>query len=169
MPSLRALLTSLGLALSVASTAAAQAFPTLVNSTFPLTLAVAPACGSFSTAGYKDANAGVTLAGTRTIVAFGDSWTSNGGSSSSAFLTVNSPRGRAATQEKKNADLGLYTANGTVPVAPILHPPLPSAGAAATSNRRASNGYIWVEDLADSLGAKLLNVRAKRRCQCSVQ
>jgi hypothetical protein len=38
-----------------------------------------------------------------------------------------------------------------------MHPPLPSAGSATTSNRRASNGYIWVEDMANELSAKLLN------------
>lgn len=50
------------------------------------------------------------------------------------------------------------TANGSVPVPPIVWPPLPSAGSRVTSNRRASNGFVWVEVLANSLGAKLLNV-----------
>lgn len=49
-------------------------------------------------------------------------------------------------------------ANGTVPVAPVMHPPLPSAGSQYNENRRASNGFIWVEDLANTLNSKLLNV-----------
>ncbi|KAJ3821893.1 hypothetical protein F5878DRAFT_543796 [Lentinula raphanica] len=48
-------------------------------------------------------------------------------------------------------------ANGTVPVPPILWPPSPSAGSQFTENRRASNGFIWVEDMANELSAKLLN------------
>jgi hypothetical protein len=64
----------------IASTQAQQGtFSTLANSTFPLTLAVQPVCGPFSSANYTDANAGVMLTATKTIVAFGDSWTSNGG------------------------------------------------------------------------------------------
>ncbi|KAF8994659.1 hypothetical protein BDQ17DRAFT_1412480 [Cyathus striatus] len=38
-----------------------------------------------------------------------------------------------------------------------MWPPLPSAGSRLTENRRASNGFIWVEVLANSLSAKLLN------------
>ncbi|KAG6877300.1 hypothetical protein C0992_010318, partial [Termitomyces sp. T32_za158] len=47
--------------------------------------------------------------------------------------------------------------NGTVPLPPMLWPPLPSAGSRVTSNRRASNGFMWVENLANSMSAKLLN------------
>lgn len=87
----------------------------------------------------------------RTIVAFGDSWTSNGGrrfcpKPCMIWITVFS-----------------IIANGTVPVPPILWPPSPSAGSRLTENRRASNGFIWVEDLANSLSAKLLNVRGAPR------
>lgn len=65
----------------------------------------------------------------RTIVAFGDSWTSNG-------------------------------SNGTIPFAPVVFPPNPSAGARIGNNERAraSNGYTWIEDLANTIGAKLVNV-----------
>ncbi|KII84196.1 carbohydrate esterase family 16 protein [Plicaturopsis crispa FD-325 SS-3] len=101
-------------------------FPTIVNTTSPLTLAIDPACGSLDAENFTELNTGVVLEGTTTIVAFGDSWTSNG-------------------------------ANGTVPVPPIMWPPSPSAGAQFTENRRASNGFIWVENLANSLSAKLLN------------
>ena len=55
--------------------------------------------------------------------------------------------------------VGGWAANGTVPVPPVLWPPSPSAGSRLTENRRASNGFIWVEDMANALGAKLLNVR----------
>ncbi|KAJ7465848.1 hypothetical protein B0H11DRAFT_2284787 [Mycena galericulata] len=48
-------------------------------------------------------------------------------------------------------------ANGTVPLPPILHPPLPSAGARDSENRRATNGFMWSERLAADLNAKLLD------------
>lgn len=57
-----------------------------------------------------------------------------------------------------------YIANGTVPVAPVMHPPLPSAGSQYNENRRASNGFIWVEDLANTLNSKLLNVSYPFAC-----
>jgi len=101
-------------------------FPVIINSTSPITLAVQPLCGALSSENATEVNTGISLGPTRTIVAFGDSWTSNG-------------------------------ANGTVPVPPILWPPLPSAGSQFTENRRASNGFIWVEDMANELSAKLLN------------
>ncbi|EIN03560.1 hypothetical protein PUNSTDRAFT_139441 [Punctularia strigosozonata HHB-11173 SS5] len=95
-----------------------EVFPTLVNITNPLALAVQPVCGSLSSANYTEVNAGISLNTTKTVVAF---------------------------------------ANGTVPVPPVLWPPLPSAGSRTSENRRASNGYIWVENLATSLSAKLLD------------
>ncbi|KAJ6508756.1 hypothetical protein C8R45DRAFT_968596 [Mycena sanguinolenta] len=99
-----------------------------VNRTLPLTLKASPVCGKFSGQNFTEANSGVTLNATKTIVAFGDSWTSNG-------------------------------SNGTIPFAPIVFPPNPSAGARLGNNfrARASNGYVWVEDLANTLGAKLIN------------
>ena len=50
---------------------------------------------------------------------------------------------------------------GTIPLPPVVFPPNPSAGARIGNNERAraSNGYTWVEDLANTLGAKLVNVR----------
>ncbi|GLB44402.1 hypothetical protein LshimejAT787_1700290 [Lyophyllum shimeji] len=114
-----------GFALQIPA-ALAQDFPTLLNVTSPLTLAIQPACGPLNSGHAAEINTGINLSATRTIVAFGDSWTSNG-------------------------------ANGTVPVPPVMWPPSPSAGSRVTSNRRASNGFVWVEDLANSLGAKLLN------------
>ncbi|KAJ7167915.1 hypothetical protein C8R46DRAFT_898726 [Mycena filopes] len=101
-------------------------FPILLNSTSPLTLAVAPACGALSSANFTEVNAGINLNAIRTVVTFGDSWTSTG-------------------------------ANGTVPLPPILHPPLPSAGARNSENRRATNGFVWSERLAADLNAKLLD------------
>ncbi|KIK52422.1 hypothetical protein GYMLUDRAFT_49924 [Collybiopsis luxurians FD-317 M1] len=101
-------------------------FPVTVNITSPITLAVNPLCGPLSSENSTEINVGIKTGPTRTIVAFGDSWTSNG-------------------------------ANGTVPVPPILFPPSPSAGSQFTENRRASNGFIWVEDMANELSAKLLN------------
>ncbi|KAF5370953.1 hypothetical protein D9757_009886 [Collybiopsis confluens] len=103
-------------------------FPVTVNITSPITLAVDPLCGALSSENFTEINTGIKTGPTRTIVAFGDSWTSNG-------------------------------ANGTVPVPPILFPPSPSAGSQFTENRRASDGFIWVEDMANELSAKLLNVR----------
>ena len=49
---------------------------------------------------------------------------------------------------------------GTIPFAPVVFPPNPSAGARFGNNERAraSNGYVWVEALANTLGAKLINV-----------
>ena len=49
---------------------------------------------------------------------------------------------------------------GTIPFPPIVHPPNPSAGAAYGNNYRArgSNGPIWVEDLGNALGAKVIDV-----------
>ncbi|KAL0563821.1 hypothetical protein V5O48_018244 [Marasmius crinis-equi] len=38
-----------------------------------------------------------------------------------------------------------------------MWPPSPSAGSRVTTNRRAANGFIWVEVMANELGAKLLN------------
>jgi hypothetical protein len=40
-----------------------------------------------------------------------------------------------------------------------VFPPNPSAGARLGNNfrARASNGYVWVEDLANTLGAKLID------------
>ncbi|KAH0580090.1 hypothetical protein H2248_002900 [Termitomyces sp. 'cryptogamus'] len=104
----------------------AQDFAVLANASSPLTLAVEPACGPLNSTNAVEINTGINLGATRTIVAFGDSWTSNG-------------------------------ANGTVPLPPMLWPPLPSAGSRLTSNRRASNGFMWVENLANSLSAKLLD------------
>ncbi|KAF8147327.1 hypothetical protein K438DRAFT_2027785 [Mycena galopus ATCC 62051] len=103
-------------------------FITGVNRTLPLTLKASPVCGTFSSPSFTEVNTGVTLNATKTIVAFGDSWTSNG-------------------------------SNGTIPFAPIVFPPNPSAGARLGNNfrARASNGYVWVEDLANTLGAKLIN------------
>ncbi|KAJ7188986.1 hypothetical protein C8R46DRAFT_1206097 [Mycena filopes] len=103
-------------------------FITAVNRTQPIKLKASPVCGDFSSQSFTEANTGVTLNATKTIVAFGDSWTSNG-------------------------------SNGTIPFAPIVFPPNPSAGARAGNNfrARASNGYVWVEDLANTLGAKLLD------------
>ncbi|ETW75932.1 hypothetical protein HETIRDRAFT_106572 [Heterobasidion irregulare TC 32-1] len=125
MPAVRA-----SSATTEAEAAGGGRWPTLVNVTFPLRLAVEPACGSLAATGnatrFAEVNAGLVLGATRTVVAFGDSWTSNG-------------------------------ANGTVPVPPVLWPPSPSAGSRLTENRRASNGFIWVENMANALGAKLLN------------
>ncbi|KAF8882870.1 hypothetical protein BD779DRAFT_1749815 [Infundibulicybe gibba] len=104
----------------------ASDFPVILNTTSPLTLAVQPACGALASSNFTELNAGININAIRTIVAFGDSWTSNG-------------------------------ANGSVPVPPILWPPSPSAGSRLTENRRASNGFIWVEDMANSLSAKLLD------------
>ncbi|KAJ6477409.1 hypothetical protein C8R47DRAFT_650298 [Mycena vitilis] len=103
-------------------------FITAVNRTLPITLKASPVCGQFSSQNFTEANTGVNLNATKTVVAFGDSWTSNG-------------------------------SNGTVPFAPIVFPPNPSAGARLGNNfrARASNGYVWVEDLANTLGAKLIN------------
>ncbi|KAJ6608118.1 hypothetical protein B0H10DRAFT_2439228 [Mycena sp. CBHHK59/15] len=101
-------------------------FPILVNSTSTLTLAVQPACGSLDSVNFTELNTGIKLNAIKTIVAFGDSWTSTG-------------------------------ANGSVPLPPIMHPPLPSAGSRTSENRRASNGFLWVEDLANNLNAKLLD------------
>ncbi|KAJ7366898.1 hypothetical protein DFH08DRAFT_835810 [Mycena albidolilacea] len=103
-------------------------FITGVNRTLPIKLKASPVCGEFSSQNFTEANTGVTLNATKTIVAFGDSWTSNG-------------------------------SNGTIPFAPIVFPPNPSAGARLGNNfrARASNGYVWVEDLANTLGAKLID------------
>ncbi|KAJ7134652.1 hypothetical protein C8R44DRAFT_431005 [Mycena epipterygia] len=103
-------------------------FITAVNRTQPIQLKASPVCGEFSSSHFTEANTGVTLNATKTIVAFGDSWTSNG-------------------------------SNGTIPFAPIVFPPNPSAGARLGNNfrARASNGYVWVEDLANTLGAKLID------------
>ncbi|THU84365.1 hypothetical protein K435DRAFT_806743, partial [Dendrothele bispora CBS 962.96] len=85
-------------------------FPALVNSSLPLTLAIEPACGSLTSENFTEINTGIIpLSSALTIVAFGDSWTSNG------------------------------------------------AGSLITPGRRASNGFIWVESLANTFGAKLLN------------
>ncbi|KAJ6559862.1 hypothetical protein B0H19DRAFT_1145960 [Mycena capillaripes] len=106
-------------------------FPILLNSTSTLTLAVAPACGSLNSENFTEVNAGINLNAIKTLVTFGDSWTSTG-------------------------------SNGTVPLPPILHPPLPSAGARNSENRRATNGratngFMWSERLAADLNAKLLD------------
>ncbi|KAJ7288337.1 hypothetical protein C8J57DRAFT_1279899 [Mycena rebaudengoi] len=103
-------------------------FITAVNRTQPIKLRAAPVCGEISSPVFTEANTGVKLNATKTIVAFGDSWTSNG-------------------------------SNGTIPFAPVVFPPNPSAGARAGNNfrARASNGYVWVEDLANTIGAKLID------------
>ncbi|KAJ6559167.1 hypothetical protein DFH09DRAFT_1162098 [Mycena vulgaris] len=79
-------------------------FITAVNRTQPIKLMAAPVCGDFMAQSFTEVNTGVKLNATKTVVAFGDSWTSNG-------------------------------SNGS----------------------RASNGYVWVEDLANTLGAKLID------------
>ncbi|KAJ7181478.1 hypothetical protein C8R43DRAFT_969260 [Mycena crocata] len=98
----------------------------LLNSTSPVTLAVQPACGSLDSVNFTEVNAGINLNAIKTIVTFGNSWTSTG-------------------------------SNGTVPLPPIMHPPLPSAGARNSENRRATNGFMWSERLAADLNAKLLD------------
>jgi len=113
------------LRLSAAQTPVSN-FPILVNSTSALTLAVQPACGPLDSVNFTELNAGINLNAFKTIVTFGDSWTSTG-------------------------------SNGTVPLPPILHPPLPSAGARNSENRRATNGFMWSERLAADLNAKLLD------------
>ncbi|KAF7288500.1 Carbohydrate esterase family 16 protein [Mycena chlorophos] len=101
---------------------------TAVNRTQPIKLRAKPVCGSFSSQNFTEVNTGVDLNATKTIVTFGDSWTSNG-------------------------------SNGTIPFAPIVFPPNPSAGARQGNNfrARASNSYVWVENLANTIGAKLIN------------
>ncbi|THU91211.1 hypothetical protein K435DRAFT_820893 [Dendrothele bispora CBS 962.96] len=95
-------------------------FPALVNSSLPLTLAIEPACGSLYSENFTEVNTGIIpLSSALTIVAFGDSWTSNG-------------------------------ANGSIPIPPMLWPPSPSAGSLITPGRRASNGFIWIESLANT-------------------
>ncbi|KAJ7098542.1 hypothetical protein B0H15DRAFT_581084 [Mycena belliarum] len=111
--------------LAAAQTPSAN-FPVVLNSTSTLTLAVEPACGSLDAATFTELNTGINLSNIKTVVTFGDSWTSTG-------------------------------ANGTVPLPPILHPPLPSAGARNSENRRATNGFMWSERLAADLNAKLLD------------
>ncbi|RDB17660.1 hypothetical protein Hypma_001210 [Hypsizygus marmoreus] len=107
------------------SARAASDFPILANISSPLTLAIQPACGMLNASHAIEFNTGINLSATRTIVAFGGSWTSNG-------------------------------ANGTVPVPPIMSPPSPSADSRVISNGRVSNGFVWVEDLANTLSAKIL-------------
>ncbi|KAJ7049521.1 hypothetical protein C8F01DRAFT_753654 [Mycena amicta] len=101
-------------------------FPILLNSTSPLTLAISPTCGALNTTTFAEVNTGINLNAIKTVVTFGDSWTSTG-------------------------------SNGTVPLPPILHPPLPSAGARNSENRRATNGFMWSERLAADFNAKLLD------------
>ncbi|KAJ6555461.1 hypothetical protein DFH09DRAFT_1492825 [Mycena vulgaris] len=120
------ILLATALLVSPFSGAQTTTFPVLVNSTSPLTLAVAPACGSLDAANFTELNTGINLNAIRTIVTFGDSWTSTG-------------------------------SNGTVPLPPIMHPPLPSAGSRTSENRRATNGFMWSERLAADLNAKLLD------------
>ncbi|KIK52425.1 carbohydrate esterase family 16 protein [Collybiopsis luxurians FD-317 M1] len=62
----------------------------------------------------------------------------------------------------RKSELNCLLANGTVPVPPILSPPSPSAGSQFTENRRPSNGFILVEDMANELSAKLLNPFQKK-------
>ncbi|KAF7298954.1 Carbohydrate esterase family 16 protein [Mycena indigotica] len=101
---------------------------TAVNRTQPIKLLASPACGALTSSHFTEVNTGVKLNATKTIVAFGDSWTSNG-------------------------------SNGTIPFAPMVFPPNPSAGARFGNNfrARASNSYVWVENLANTLGAKLID------------
>ncbi|KAJ7212088.1 hypothetical protein GGX14DRAFT_361742 [Mycena pura] len=99
---------------------------TAENRTQPIRLKASPACGSFSSQNFTEVNTGVKLNATKTIVTFGDSWTSNG-------------------------------SNGTIPFAPIVFPPNPSAGARLGNNFRARASNSYVEDLANTLGAKLID------------
>ncbi|TDL23160.1 hypothetical protein BD410DRAFT_170547 [Rickenella mellea] len=96
-----------------------------VNVTQSLSLAVSPTCGSLNSTNFTELNTGVNLKATKTVVAFGDSWTANG-------------------------------SNGTIPFPPVLYPPNPSAGS-YSGRGRASNGYVWVEDLGNSIGAKVID------------
>ncbi|TDL18017.1 hypothetical protein BD410DRAFT_512527 [Rickenella mellea] len=97
-----------------------------VNVTQPINLAVSPVCGALNSTTFTEVNAGVKLSATKTIVAFGDSWTSNG-------------------------------SNGTISLAPVIFPPNPSAGSRVGGKGRASNGFVWVEDMGNTLGAKVVN------------
>ncbi|THU83660.1 hypothetical protein K435DRAFT_733845 [Dendrothele bispora CBS 962.96] len=114
-----------------AATSLAQAipdFPVILNTTFPLTLAVQPSCGPLTSQRFTEINTGIiSLDKIRTTVAFGDSWTDNG-------------------------------SNGTVPIPPMMWPPVPEAGSAKNpAQTRASNGFVWVEIFANTLSAKLLD------------
>ncbi|KAJ7761496.1 hypothetical protein DFH07DRAFT_419065 [Mycena maculata] len=61
---------------------------------------------------------------------------------------------------KRSSLSGIHGSNGTIPFAPVIFPPNPSAGARLGNNFRArANGYVWVEDLA---GAKLIDRRSGR-------
>lgn len=77
-------------------------------------MAIKPQCGTLSSNQFSNFNAGIDLAGIKTIFSFGDSWTSNG-------RFDGSPASPAVAQ-------------GTNPL----------------YGRRASNGPVWIEDLASA-------------------
>ncbi|KAJ7109758.1 hypothetical protein C8R43DRAFT_904538 [Mycena crocata] len=82
-----------------------------------------------------------------------------GNFSTPSFTEINTGVKLNATNHPLVAFATTASLIGTIPFAPIVFPPNPSAGARLGNNfrARASNGYVWVEDLANTLGAKLID------------
>ncbi|KAF8589475.1 carbohydrate esterase family 16 protein [Ramaria rubella] len=103
-------------------------FITAGNRTQPLTLPISPACGSQNSEIFTEVNTGIKLNATKTIVAFGDSWTSNGSNGTIPFPPVVFPPNPSAGARFGNDE-----------------------------RARASNGYTWPETLGNTLGSKVIN------------
>ncbi|KAJ7455802.1 hypothetical protein FB451DRAFT_1184096 [Mycena latifolia] len=127
------------LRLATAQTPVAN-FPILVNSTSPLTLAVDPACGSLDSVNFTELNTGINLNAIKCTLG----------------LRLDARISFSACSHSNSMQCA-SSANGTVPLPPIMHPPLPSAGARNSENRRATNGFVWSERLAADFNAKLLD------------
>ncbi|THU79035.1 hypothetical protein K435DRAFT_576184, partial [Dendrothele bispora CBS 962.96] len=115
-----------------AVTLLAQAIPDLpviVNTTFPLTLAVQPSCGPLTFQNFTEINTGIII-------------------DASVFQIPSIPIECLINN----------ITNGTVPIPTMNWPPLPEAGSGKIrAQNRASNGFVWVEIFANTLSAKLLD------------
>ncbi|KAF7311697.1 hypothetical protein MIND_00179500 [Mycena indigotica] len=67
------------------------AFPVLVNATSLLNLATLPFCGSLNSSTFAELNTGIDLNAIRTVVTFGDSWTSTGSNGTIPFPPILHP------------------------------------------------------------------------------
>ncbi|KAJ6619428.1 hypothetical protein B0H10DRAFT_2367116 [Mycena sp. CBHHK59/15] len=86
-------------------------FITAVNRTQPIKLRATPVCGELSSKSFTEVNTGVQLNATKTIVAFGDSWTSNG---SNVFPPNPSAGARPGNNFRARASNGYYSVGGAV-------------------------------------------------------
>jgi hypothetical protein len=117
-------------------------------------LAVRPQCGRLS-GSVSDVNAGVDLSTIKTIVSFGVSRCSIKVSFEDISMTTDAQH--LCLQDSYTDGGGKR--DGTPLAPPIIIPPNAQAGG------RSTNGKLWIENIADDIGATLMDYAVRfRRC-----